>query len=412
MLETHLNSPVTQRRLRTGLVADHIDGFADWLRLHGYKPISIANSLRSLAGWADWMRAAGFTAQSVLPGFEACKMALQTQKRALHSRGPNHHSLTAAATFIQFLQQQGKLPPTVPPPSITDRWPVLGEFRLWMRQHRGLTETTLDVYQWILVRLMDVLGDDASSYSAETLRAFVLDQAYPHGTYRATSIVVAVRSFIRFLAATGRCRAGLEQAIPGFASWKLSSVPRFLVAEDVERVIGSCNTHVFGLRDRAVLLLLARLGLRASEVAQLKFADIDWRNGGITVCGKGRRQESLPLPQEVGNAILHYLNQARPPLRVPEVFTTVLAPIHPLTRATVTHIVRSALRRAGIKAPVNGAHLLRHSAATSMLRNGVPLAGVGAILRHRSPMTTAHYAKVDFGLLAEIAQPWPEAPSC
>ena len=161
-----------------------------------------------------------------------------------------------------------------------------------------------------------------------------------------------------------------------------------------------------------MLLLLARLGLRASEVAQLKFADIDWRNGSIAVCGKGRRQESLPLPQEVGNAILHYLNQARPPLPVPEVFTTVLAPIHTLTRAAVTHVVRSALRRAGIKAPVNGAHVLRHSAATSMLRNGASLASVGAMLRHRSPLTTAHYAKVNFGLLAEIAQPWPEASSC
>jgi integrase/recombinase XerD len=261
MLETHLNSPVTQQRLRTGLIADHVDGFADWLHLHGYKPVFINHSLRSLAAWADWMLAAGFTADSLHAGFEACKTALQTEKRVPHSRGPNHHSLKAAATFIKFLQQQGRLPPALPPPSTTDRWPVLGEFRLWMRQHRGLTETTLDVYQWILVRLMEALGEDASSYSAETLRAFVLDRAHPHGAYRATSIVVAVRSFIRFLVATGRCRTGLEQAIPGFASWKLSSVPRFLVAEDVERVIGCCNTYAFGARDRAVLLLLARLGL-------------------------------------------------------------------------------------------------------------------------------------------------------
>ena len=119
----------------------------------------------------------------------------------------------------------------------------------------------------------------------------------------------------------------------------------------------------------------------------------------------------LPLPQEVGDAILGYVNEARPPLQAPEVFTTALAPYHPLTRAAVTHIVRAALRRAGIKAPINGAHVLRHSAATAMLRQGVSLAGVGAVLRHRSP-TTAHYAKVDFGLLSEIAQPWPEAPSC
>ena len=177
-------------------------------------------------------------------------------------------------------------------------------------------------------------------------------------------------------------------------------------------MIGSCTDYVFGLRDRAVLLLLARLGLRAGEVAHLKFSDIDWRNGSIAVCGKGRRQELLPLPQEVGNALLVYLNQGRPSLRVPEVFTSVLAPLRALTRAAVTQIVRSALRRAGVKAPVNGAHVLRHSAATSMLRQGASLAGVGAVLRHRSPMTTAHYAKVDLDLLSEIAQPWPEVSSC
>jgi len=412
MLETHLNSPVARRRLRTGPAADHIDAFADWLHLHGYRPTSINNLLRSLAAWTDWMLAAGFTAQALVPGFEACKVAMQAEQRVRYRRGPNRHSLTAATVFIRFLQHQGELPLPVAPPSATDRWPMLGEFRSWMRQHRGLTETTLDVYQGILVGFREALGDDACAYSAEALRAFVLDRARPHGIYRAKSIVVAVRSFVRFLGATGRCPAGLEQALPGFASWQLSSVPRFLVAEDVERVIGSCNDYVFGLRDRAVLLLLARLGLRAGEVAQLKFPDIDWRNGSISVCGKGRRQESLPLPQEVGNAILLYLNQGRPSLRVPEVFTSVLAPFRALTRAAVTHIARSALHRAGIKASVNGAHVLRHSAATTMLRNGATLASVGAVLRHRSPMTTAHYAKVDFALLSEIAQPWPEVSSC
>jgi site-specific recombinase XerD len=161
-----------------------------------------------------------------------------------------------------------------------------------------------------------------------------------------------------------------------------------------------------------VILLLARLGLRASEVAGLALADIDWGNGQIAVCGKGRRQEWLPLPQEVGAAILLYLRESRPRLPVPAVFTTVVAPFRPLTRASVTHIVRSALSRAGVKAPINGAHVLRHSAATAMLRQGASLASVGAVLRHRSPRTTAHYAKVDFGLLVEMAQPWPEVSSC
>ena len=412
MLETHLTSPITRRRLRAGVTADHIDAFADWLHLRGYRPSSIDNGLTSLAAWTDWMLTEGFTAQDLRRGFEACKLAVGKEQRVRYSRGPNQQSITAASLYIRFLQLQGELPPPVAPPCATERWPILGEFRSWMRSHRGLTETTLDVYQGILVGLLDALGDNGRTYSAETLRAFVLDRARPHGIERAKSIVVAVRSFLRFLGVTGRCLPGMEHALPGFASWQLSSVPRFLAAEDVERVIDSCTGHAFELRDRAVLLLLARLALRASEVAQLKFSDVDWSNGGIRVCGKGRRQESLPLPQEVGNAILLYVDKGRPSLQAPEVFTTVLAPFHPLTRAAVTHIVRAALRRAGIKAPINGAHVLRHSAATSMLLQGASLASVGAVLRHRSPTTTAHYAKVHFGLLSEIAQPWPEVPSC
>jgi len=412
MLETHLHSPVTRHRLRTGPAAGYVDAFADWLHSHGYKRVSIKNSLTALAGWTDWLVTAGFTVHELLAGFEACKLEVNKVGRVNRRGGPNRKSLTAASIFLRFLQQRGELPTPAGPPSATDRWPILMEFRSWMAAHRGLTETTLDVYEGILVGLLDALGDNTAVYSAETLRSFVLRRARPHGIERAKSIVVAVRSFVRFLGVTGRCPAGMEHAIPGFASWRLSSVPRFLDAEDVERVISSCADYAFEQRDRAVLLLLARLGLRASEVSQLEFTNIDWRKGEISICGKSRRQESLPLPQEVGDAILKYVKEARPPLQIREVFTTVLAPFHALTRANVTHIVRAALLRAGIKAPINGAHLLRHSAATAMLSHGASLAGVGAVLRHRSPTTTAHYAKVNIGLLSEIAQPWPEVPSC
>src|SRR5262249_15755588 len=156
----------------------------------------------------------------------------------------------AAALFIRFLQHRGELPTPAPPSCAADRWPILGEYRSWMCKNRGLTEATLDVYQGILVGFLDILGDDVRTYSAEALRTFVLDRAQPHGIYRAKSIVVAVRSFVRFLGVTGRCALGMEHAIPGFASWQLPSVPRFLAAQEVERLIGSCTGYVFGLRDR------------------------------------------------------------------------------------------------------------------------------------------------------------------
>ncbi len=347
MLDDHLSSPVTRQRLRSGPAADYADHFADWLHGRGDRPATITDLLYPLASWTDWMRAAGFTTRDVLPAFEACKTHLESQRHARYQRGVNRRSLTAASVSIRFLRERGVIPPPPMAPAPSDRWPMLGAFRSWMRQHRGLTETTLDAYQRVLLGLVERLGDDPGRYTAEGLRAFVFERARPHGIYCAKSIVVAVRALLRFLGATGRCSPGMEHAIPCFASWQISSVPRFLVPNDVQRVIDSCGDNATGRRDRAVLLLLARLALRASEVAGLVFADLDWENGRIAICGKGRRQEWLPLSYEVGTAIRRYVDKSRPPVPAPQVFTTVLAPLRPLTRASVTHIVRSALRRAG-----------------------------------------------------------------
>jgi integrase/recombinase XerD len=166
------------------------------------------------------------------------------------------------------------------------------------------------------------------------------------------------------------------------------------------------------LRDRAVILLLARLGLRASEVAHLHFEQIDWADGRVTIAGKARREERLPLTQEVGDAIIAYIERSRPRVATSRVFLTDIAPIVPLSRIAVKCIVRRALDRAGVDSPYRGAHVLRHSAATAMLRHGVSLAGVGAVLRHRSPSMTALYAKVDIALLSDIAQPWAGRLPC
>jgi site-specific recombinase XerD len=198
---------------------------------------------------------------------------------------------------------------------------------------------------------------------------------------------------------------GRDYAVPRFANWQLASTPNFLVADDIERAIADCEGED-RIRDRAVILLLARLGLRASEAANLNLTDIDWSNGRFAVAGKSRREEWLPLTQEVGDAIIAYVEQARPRLPTSRLFTTDNAPVRPLTRIAVKCIVRRTLLRAGIISDHRGAHVLRHSAATAMLRHGVSLTGVGAVLRHRSPAMTMHYAKVDFGLLSEIAQPW------
>jgi integrase/recombinase XerD len=197
--------------------------------------------------------------------------------------------------------------------------------------------------------------------------------------------------------------------LPCIPQWRLSTLPRYIGAEDVERLIATCDqTTRTGLRDRAILLLLARLGLRAGDIVSLRLTDIDWQQAALLVCGKGRRETRLPLPQDVGDAVLAYLKQGRPRVADERIFFTSNAPIRPLTKTTaVSNIVRRAITKAGIATPSKGTNLLRHSAATAMLRGGATLDMVGAVLRHGSPNVTAHYAKVDVLMLQQIAQPWP-----
>lgn len=385
-------------------IATHVEGFRRWLGDRGYRPATIVEVMRLLACWVAWLQAAGFCLDDIAGGFDASKVVFGGGKTA---RAP----LGAAALFICYLQQEGTLrvPPGLPSPAET--WTLLATYRTWMASRRGVTASTLDTYQNTLVALLTALGDDPSFYTAAAIRRFVLERARPHGRDRARSIVVATRSFLKFLVATGRCPVGRDDAVPSFTTWPLASTPRFLGEDDVGRVVAACE-GADRLRDMAIILLLARLGLRASEVANLEFGHVNWENGSFAVAGKSRREEWLPLTQEVGDAVIAYIERARPRLTTPRLFITGTAPIRPLTRIAIKCIVCRALARAGIESVHRGAHVLRHSAATAMLRHGISLAGVGAVLRHKSPAMTMHYAKVDFALLSEIAQPWTGRLPC
>lgn len=249
--------------------------------------------------------------------------------------------------------------------------------------------------------------------TASHIRSLVLERARLQSGSMNRVMLVTMRIYLRFLGATGRCAAGLEGAIPAMPCWRLSALPRYLPSKQIDQLICSCDTRtLLGTRDRAIVLLLARLGLRAGDVAGLRFDDLNWHVGRVKVCGKSRREVWLPLPQDVGDAIIRYL-QKRPTVPIDRVFLCMQAPFRPINTGVVSSIVAHALRRAGIEdAPTRGATLLRHSAATSMLRGGATLDTVSAMLRHRSLDMTAHYAKVDVAMLKRIAQPWPEGMSC
>jgi integrase/recombinase XerD len=292
---------------------------------------------------------------------------------------------------------------------------LLLSFCDWMRQQRGTCDATLNGYSIPIRDLLKTLGEDPGRFDAQNLRQFILDTSQRCGWAAAKKCTTAVRMFLRFLTANGKCAAALEGAVPVLAHWRLSPLPRYLQPEDVERVIDSCDPAApAGKRDRAILLLLARLGIRAGDIVHLRLTDLDWKQATISVAGKGRCQTLLPLTQEVGDAIASYVTGGRPQTALDSLFIRSRAPFRALANhCAVSMIAAQAMQRAGVVCPSRGAaHVLRHSIASSMLRQGSSLQEIAGVLRHRSTATTEIYAKVDVIALRLIAQQWPEVKSC
>lgn len=398
---------VVRDRLNAGMAADHAEDFAQWLRERRYTPLTIIERMRLLASWTRWAHENGYALGTIREAHAASFALIEAGYRRRFRGDIYKDAVETAKLFISYLEGCGVLPRL---PEHSD--PVLlTEFTGWAREQHGLAETTLGKYTSAIRPFIAQLGDDPTAYDATAIRRFMLGRAGTVSGVRLNNIGVAIRAFLRSLIATGRCTPGLDDAIPKAATWRLTSIPRFLPDADIVRVLAACEGER-RLRDRAILLLLVRLGMRASEVARLTFDDIDWRQGSICLFGKGRREELLPLSQEVGDAIIAYIERARPAMPTRALFLTEIAPLRPINRIVIKCLATAAYRRAGIECPHKGAHILRHSAATAMLRHGVSLSDVSKVLRHRTAAMTAHYAKVDMALLSAIAQPWPGRSAC
>jgi site-specific recombinase XerD len=284
-----------------------------------------------------------------------------------------------------------------------------------MQQQRGTCDSTLSNYGIHICELLRRVGEEPARWDARGLREFVMEGSQRCGWAAAKKRTTALRMFLRFLIAEGRCASELYDAVPVLVHRRLSSLPRYLSADDVERVIASCDRNsAVGQPDRAILLLLARLGLRAGDIVQLRLRDIDWKAASFQVSGKSRRETRLPLTRELGDALVTYLTRSRPQTDTDTVFVRTRAPYRAFrSHCAVSVIVDRAFARAGVIRPSRGAaHLLRHSVATAMLRHGASLQDVAALLRHQSVTTTEIYAKVDVTALRTIAQPWPEVQPC
>jgi site-specific recombinase XerD len=412
MLSDYVGNGQARERLQGSTAGPYLDDFSEWLAGRGYRASTIGSYLEAAARFAAWAHSTTGTGP---PGLERVNWAEYraavhhaTQRTSSSRRDPgNLHC--GARTFVRFLRARGYAA------AEPDATPVLLQrFQQWMRQARGVGARTLAGYTRVLRTLVATVGEDSHAYTASQLRAFVLQQAQGWSHSKAESAVSAVRMFVRFLLAHQECSAGLEHAIPRVAGWGQAALPRYLSPEAVAQVLAACDPSTpLGARDHAVLLLLARLGLRAGDVAGLRLADLDWAEGRLRVTGKARRETWLPLPQDVGEAILHYLHTARPVVPRAGVFLITRAPYTSILSRQVSASAERAIRRAGIASPSLGAHVFRHSAATQWVRDGLSFQTIGSLLRHVDADTTALYAKVDITRLRQIALPWPEEePPC
>lgn len=380
------------------------DGFAEELDRQGYTPLSVTNQVRLLAHVSRWMASVGLE----VGGFSEVEAeAFLAERRA--GGYTSFLSLRGLGPLLGFLRSVGAAPDRVVVGPVGPLEELVDAYRRWLVEERALAaDTAVRCVKTARLFLGSVDGVEVGAFTATDVHRFVGRECPVRSVGTAQLLVSEVRSFLRFLFASGRSSVDLSSAAPGVAGRRGSSLSKAVAPDVVAALLAGCDRGTaVGRRDYAVLVLLSRLGLRAGEVAALCLDDIDWDAGEITVTGKGSRVERLPLPADVGEAIVDYLAHGRRPTTDRHVFLSVRAPHRPMSPGAVKGAVGHGCDRAGIEQV--SAHRLRHSAATDMLRAGAALAEVAQVLRHRSGSTTAIYAKCDTEALRPLAMVWSGA---
>lgn len=387
----------------TGPLVPYVDGFRMELSARGYGSSAAAGQLQLMAHMSRWLAGRDLGADDLTAG--VVEEFLGGRRSAGYAHMVSSRALTP---LLDHLRSLGVVPVPVPPATPTEA--LLEDYRRALLDGRGLAVSTAGRYvNTARTFLGHVAGGevcDLRSLSAGDVSGFVVREGRRLSVGSTKDVVNCLRSFLRFLCSQGLVDGRLVAAVPAVAGWRGASLPKALPAEQVAALLASCDPGtVVGRRDLAMLRLMARLGLRAGEVAAMQLGDVDWRRGEIFVRGKGGRCERLPVTVDVGDAVAGYLCHGRPSVQSRAMFLRVCAPIVGLGPVGVSAAVGAACARAGV--PAVGAHRLRHSAATAMLQAGGSLSDVGQVLRHNQLATTAIYAKVDRIALGELAMAWP-----
>jgi integrase/recombinase XerD len=391
----------------SGPLAAYRDGFAEELAKQGYTAGSAQHQVQLMAHLSRWLDSRGLG---------AADLTADRAREFLAVRRADGYTLELSergmAPLLDYLRGHGVTPVPPEPAACTAAELLVEDYRRYLVSEQGLAQSTVRAYLgtarlFLVQREAQPGGLDLENLTAGQVTGFVIEQCRPRRVAAAKALVTGLRSLLRYLYWAG-CTADhqLAPAVPTPAGFAGGCLPRGLEKEAVTALLGSCDRDTtVGRRDFAILTLLARLGLRAGEVAVLTLDDLDWHRGEITVRGKGSRTDRLPLPADIGEAVADYLQHGRPRADCRAAFLRVRAPMGGLSRGGVGDVVMHACERAGL--PRVGPHRLRHCAATAMLRGGASLAEVGQVLRQARAATTAIYAKVDRTALRALARPWP-----
>ena len=408
MINELFTLPSTIERLRQGPLDKHLDAYAAMVSGQGYAPNSIRSQIVVIAEFSQWLQQKCIA----VPSLDS-NVLDRFLKRRGRQGGNRRGDGRALCRLLDFLRQTGTVKSERERTVESPRQRVINSFQHYLLQERRLSPATphnyLPVIDQFLSERFPRRGLNLSTVRAADVTDFVRRHAHQLSPGRAALMVTALRSFFRHLLHRGVVATDLAACVPTVPKWKFAALPRFLSADSVQRVLDGCDRQTsIGRRNYAILLLLARLGLRACEVVGLNLEDIDWKEGQIAVRGKGGKPVLMPLPVDVGEAIATYLRRDRARCSVRRVFIRHRAPLVGFQNSlAICSLVMRALKEAGVESAHTGAHVFRHSLATNLLREGCSLDEIGELLRHQSPDTTAIYAKVDLVALRTLALPWP-----
>ena len=409
MLESFFKNHAVAERLKKSVLGPHIETFVSVVSDLGYSPSTIRTQLEMLTSLTRWIQKNDVDIFHIDENITN-RFLFETCRKGACRRGEKN----TLRRFLAHLQTEGIVDCPAPTFDNSPLTSLKHRYEHYLLKERGLSAVTPSRYWPILKRfVLEKFGEGPlllCDLGQQDIDNFLIRHAHESTPKVAQLMVASMRSFFRFLFRSGVTKHDLSAIVPTVPSWRLTEIPKYLKPDELETLLESCDKSTsIGRRDYSILLLLARLGLRAGEIVTLNLEDLNWRTAELTVRGKGKSCDYLPLPHEVGKALVVYLRNDRPRCSTRRVFICMRAPLRGFKDSTaVSTIVRRAVQRSGLKTPSKGAHLLRHSLATGMLRNGASMAEIGELLRHRSPNSTEIYAKVDIEGLRSIARHWPE----